>query len=65
MKDIKDYKEYNELFKDDLVVSVRELLKKIEYGFDIVDSPEHNKIIEYFNKFALHKKISEKEFKTW
>jgi len=65
--ELKDYQEYEQLFNDDLVVAVRNVLKKILDGqaYDLEDSPEHNALIEYFNKFALHKKITEKQFETW
>ncbi len=64
MKDVKNYEEYQKLFSNDLVVAVRTIIKKIENnnGFDIVDSKEHNELINYFNNFRLHKKLSEKEF---
>jgi len=65
MKSVKDYKEYQELFNDDLVVAVRAVLMKIEDGdvIDLEDSEEHNKLKQYFNKFALHKVIDEPTFK--
>lgn len=65
--DLKDYKEYQELFKDDLVVAVRKLLNRIEKDgeYNLEDSTEHNNLKRYFNKFALNKKITEEQFKTW
>lgn len=62
-----EYKEYKELFKDDLVVAVRKLLEKISNQGDenLEDSEEHNALISYFNKFALHKKVNEETFNTW
>lgn len=67
MESIKDYKEYQELFNDDLVVAVRAVLMKIEDGgvMDLEDSEEHNKLIRYFNKFALHRIIDEPTFDRW
>lgn len=67
MKDVKDYAEYKELFKDDLVVIVRKILQKIEdnAGFDLEDSPLHNELVRYFNKFGLHKKLTKKEMENW
>lgn len=67
MKDVKDYADYTSLFKDDLVVAVRKVLKRLEdkgeYNFE--DSPEHNALIRYFNKFGLHKKLTKKEVEEW
>lgn len=65
--ELKDYKEYQELFKDDLVVAVRNLLKKIEDGdaYDLEDSSEHNALVRYFNKFRLHKKLTSTQFDKW
>lgn len=37
--------------------------KYAENGFE--DSKEYNKIIEYFNKFGLHKKLTKVEFESW
>lgn len=67
MKDIKDYADYISLFKDDLVVSVRKLLERIEDkgDRDIEDSKEHNKLKKYFNKFGLHRKLTEKQVENW
>ncbi len=67
MEDIKDYAEYESYFKDDLVVAVRKLLKRIEDSGDmnLEDSKEHNALIRHFNKFALHKKITKSTFLTW
>ncbi len=67
MKDVKDYQEYLQLYKDDLVKIARKILDKVEDGdyHDFEDSNEHNKLIEYFNKFALHKKITEERFNNW
>lgn len=67
MKDIKNYQEYEQLFKDDLVIAVRGVLEYIEDKgeHDFEDSNQHNGLIGYFNRFALHKKISEKEFLKW
>lgn len=65
--DLKNYQEYEELFNDDLVVAVRKALKKIENReiIDFEDSPEHNALIDYFNKFALHKKVNKSQFINW
>lgn len=62
-----NYEDYQALFKDDLVVAVRKLLERIEDKGDreLEDSPEHNGLNRYFNKYALHKKINKEEFKTW
>lgn len=62
-----EYREYCQLFDDDLVCAVRKLLEKIEDdgSHEIEDSDEHNALIIYFNKFALHKKITETRLKTW
>lgn len=67
MKDIKDYKEYEKLFNDELVVAVRKVLTRIENKgeFNFEDSDEHNALKNYFNKFALHKKISKPLFEKW
>lgn len=64
MKDLKDYKEYIELFNDDLVLGVRKLLIKIENKDlnNLEDSFEHNYLKEYFNKFSLYKRLTEKDF---
>ena len=64
---MKDYADYESYFKDDLVVAVRKLLKRIEDKGDmhLEDSNEHNSLIRHFNKFALHKKISKADFLTW
>lgn len=64
MQDLKDYIEYQQLFKDDLVTIVRKVLNKVadNSGYDFEDSPEHNALSEYFNKFDLHKKMSKEEF---
>jgi len=64
MENIKDYNEYKELFNNELVVAVRAVLNKIENGdiIDLEDSVEHNRLISYFNKFALHKIIDEPTF---
>lgn len=66
MMNLKDYEEYEQLFQDDLVVAVRAVLQKIEDGYshEIEDSSEHNTLVRYFNKFALHKKITEEQFKN-
>jgi len=67
MKDMKDYADYESYFKDDLVVAVRKLLKRIEDKGDLnlEDSEEHNALVRHFNRFALHKKISKSNFLTW
>jgi hypothetical protein len=67
MENVKDYNEYKELFNSELVVAVRAVLNKIENGDinDLEDSVEHNRLIRYFNKFALHKIIDETRFKNW
>lgn len=67
MKDVKDYQDYLSLFKDDLVVAVRKLLKKIEDKgvYELEDSPEHNALIKYFNKFGLHKKLTREQVDKW
>lgn len=74
MKDIKDYEEYNALFNDDLVVAVRKVLMQIEDPkyieeideyWTMPDSTEHGVLIDYFNKFGLHRKLSEKQFENW
>lgn len=67
MEGINDYNEYEKLFEDNLVIAVRKVLDKIENNgdHDFEDSKEHNTLIKYFNKFALHKKIDEEQFKTW
>jgi len=68
MKRIMEYGEYSKLFDDELVCAVRLLLEKIEDdcgGHDVEDSEEHNTLIRYFNKFALHKKITETQLKNW
>lgn len=64
MTEIKDYQEYEQLFNDDLVVAVRNVLTVIEDNkhYEIEDTPEHNALKEYFNKFLLHTKISEERF---
>lgn len=66
MKDIKDYKDYESLFNDDLVVAVREVLQLIEDegSYEIEDTEGHNKLKRYFNKFHLHKKITKQEFES-
>lgn len=72
--ELKDYKEYESLFKDDLVVAVRKVLQQIEDPkyvkaideyWTIEDSPEHNALITYFNKFGLHRKLTPKQFENW
>lgn len=65
--DLKDYEDYNNLFKDDLVVAVRKLLKRIENSgdYELEDSEEHNELISYFNKFGLHKKVNKKTFQIF
>lgn len=67
MKDVKDYKDYLSLFKDDLVVAVRKVLERIEDqgDMDFEDSKEHNALKEYFNKFGLHKELTPKQVETW
>lgn len=62
--ELEDYKEYEHLFKDDLVVAVRNLLNRIENEgeHDLEDSPEHNDLIRYFNIFCLHKKVNKQQF---
>lgn len=62
--DIEDYNEYQSLFKDELIISVRKLLKRLEDqgDYELEDSKEHNNLVEYFNQFYLHKKLSKKEF---
>jgi hypothetical protein len=64
--ELKDYKDYEDMFNDDLVVAVRNLLKRIEEqgDYELEDSEEHNDLIEYFNKFGLHKKINKNRFKV-
>ena len=64
MEEIRDYKEYEQLFEDDLVVAVRNILLRIENkgSIDLEDSYEHNALVSYFNKFKLHSKISEEYF---
>ena len=66
MEGIKNYKEYEELFEDELVVAVRNLLKKIEeeVARNLEDSREHNALIRYFNKFSLYGKMDEEKFST-
>lgn len=63
---IKYYSEYEALFDLDLVVIVRDVLLKIEdnNGYDIANSKEHQCLVSYFNKYGLHKKLSESEFKN-
>lgn len=63
-EEIKNYNEYEELFNNDLVIAVRNVLKKIEDGevYDLQDSKEHNALIDYFNKFKLHTLINQKDF---
>lgn len=73
MKDVKDYKEYESLYKDELVSLVREILDNIidppyvkttgEY-WTIEDSDVHCRLQRYFNRFGLNKKLTEKEFET-
>lgn len=67
MVTVMKYEDYQALFKSDLVVAVRKLLEKIDDqgDRDLEDSPEHNALKGYFNKYALHKKINKEEFKTW
>ncbi len=67
MQGVKDYQDYESYYKDDLVVAVRKLLKRIEDKGDheLEDSNEHNTLIAHFNKFALHKKITKAEFENW
>ena len=63
-----EYGEYCKFFDDELVCAVRLLLQKIEDdcgSHGVEDSEEHNTLIRYFNKFALHKKITEIELKNW
>lgn len=64
--DLKDYAEYESVFNDDLVVTVRSILKKVEdnSGYDFVDSPEHNVLVSYFNLFGLHNKLSKELFES-
>ncbi|MDO7847603.1 hypothetical protein Q5H92_14640 [Hymenobacter sp. M29] len=66
MKDI-TWEEYNTLFKDDLVVTIRKLLKKAEEhsSYTLEDGPEHGALVQYFNKFGLHKKLTKAEFHNW
>ncbi len=63
-KNIKTYKEYENLFYSELVFNVRELLEKTEENefSDFEDSKEHNSLKNYFNKYFLHKKLSHEEF---
>lgn len=67
MKDIKDYQDYESLFNDDLVVAVRKILERIEDlgDYELEDSTEHGTLIRYFNKFGLHKKLTEEEVQNW
>lgn len=67
MKDIKDYIEYKELYADDLVIAVRNLLRRIdnEGDYELEDSKEHNALKTYFNKFGLHKKLTKQEMTDW
>lgn len=67
MEGIKDYADYVSYFNDDLVVAVRKVLKRIEDrgAHDLEDSKEHNALKSIFNKFALHNKITPKEYETW
>ncbi len=67
MEGVNNFDDYKTLFNNELVVVVRGLLQRIEDmgGYDIEDSSEHNALIEYFNKFALHKEIDEEQFKIW
>ena len=62
-----EYREYCQLFDDDLVCAVRKLLERIEDAgeHELEDSEEHGALIVYFNKFALHKKITKTQLKTW
>jgi hypothetical protein len=62
--ELKDYEDYESMYKDDLVVAVRNLLKRIENkgDHDLEDSPEHNDLKQYFNWFGLHKKSSKEQF---
>lgn len=62
--ELKDYTEYEKLFKDDLVVAVRNLLNRIDNKGDheLEDSSEHNDLKRYFNAFCLHKKIGKRQF---
>lgn len=64
--ELEDYEDYENLFKDDLVVAVRKVLAKIENDgeHEFEDSEEHNVLIEYFNKFGLHKKINKNKFEV-
>ena len=67
MVGIRDYIEYKELYADDLVVAVRNLLRRIEDkgDYELEDSKEHNALITYFNKFGLHKKLTKQEVDKW
>lgn len=67
MENITTYKEYQDLYKDDLVKAVRKLLQRIEEkgDYELADSREHHSLIDYFNRFALHKKITKSQFTTW
>lgn len=62
--ELKDYEDYENLFKDDLVACVRKLLEKIANEGDdqLEDSDEHNDLIEYFNRFCLHRKVNKEKF---
>lgn len=66
MEDIKDYQEYEQLFNDDLVVAVRAILRRIDNGdaYNLQDEKEHNALVEYFNKFGLHRKLSKSQFQS-
>ena len=67
MEGIKTYEEYEKLFNSPLVIAVRNVLEMIEdhQVHNLEDSPQHNELIRYFNKFGLHGKITEKQFNEW
>lgn len=61
------YKEYTELYSDDLIRTIRNILKKTEdkklYDFD--GSTEHGYFVDFFNEYRLHKKMTMKGFEEW
>jgi hypothetical protein len=76
MKDLKDYEEYESLYKDDLVVAVRKLLNaeedldifgQIDYEQDPKQkmSDAYSLLMDYFNKFYLFKKLKKTEFNKY
>lgn len=69
MEGIKTYQEYEQFFKDDLVKTCRKIMQKLEnFEYDnkgLQDSEEHGQLIDLFNKFGLHKKLTVKQFENW